>query len=31
MAAGADGFVGKANGPEQLLAVLRRLMEEERV
>jgi DNA-binding NarL/FixJ family response regulator len=31
LAAGADGFVGKADGPEQLLAVLRRLMEDERV
>jgi DNA-binding NarL/FixJ family response regulator len=26
LAAGADGFVGKADGPDQLLAVLRRLM-----
>lgn len=31
MAAGADGFVGKADGPEQLLMVLRRLMKDERV
>ena len=29
LAAGANDFVGKANGPEQLLAVLRRLMEGE--
>lgn len=31
LAAGADGFVGKADGPEQLLAELRRLMKEEMV
>jgi DNA-binding NarL/FixJ family response regulator len=30
LAAGADGFVSKTNGPEALLAVLRRLIKDER-